>query len=178
MNNKLKPWHELLVGVVLLGVALVTQKSTSVVVGDPIFILSNIIILIAVVHAIIRGVKKIGRKGGVVDIKATTKDTANTILTSFLAIKEKHDYPVETSSDKLNVYAHVLSLRPGYTDDVIKRVLKEAHKLSVLKGEDKGISLNTLVFSIVVYEYTVDTRKNLTDSQMMEIDTTIGELFG
>lgn len=179
-NKKhIKAWQLFLIGLFFsVGARLVVGG----IVGSLFAILGDILIIISIVQAIVSGVKKLSSKsGGNADnsegIRATTEDTCNTILTSFLAIKEKYDHPIETPSDKLQMYTRILRLRPGYTDTEIKRVLEAAHKLSVQKGEEKGISLNTLIFSIIVYEYSTDIKKNLTFSQMSQIESAIKSTF-
>ena len=120
---------------------------------------------------------KTSEYGGDTGLKTTAQETANTLLHSFLAIKEKHNYPLATSTDKINVYTHVLSLRPGYTNSVIKKVLTDAHKFSIAKGEVQGISLNTLVLSVLIYEYAEDQNIQLNGRQLTVAETAIKEAF-
>lgn len=124
--------------------------------------------------AIVVGIKKLLNRNG---IKHTTQTTAEVMLTSFLAVKDKYKYPLETPADKIKIYTHVLSLRPGYTPAEIKKVLTEAAKLSQLKNESAGITLHTLVATIVTYEYVMDGKKDLTINQMKTIDSTLQRMF-
>ncbi len=124
--------------------------------------------------AIIVGIKKLLSRNG---IKHTTQATAEVMLTSFLAVKDKYNYPIETPTDKIKIYTHVLSLRPGYTPAEIKKVLTEADKLSKLKDEPSGITLHTLVATLVTYEHVMDGNGNLSIAQMKEIESTLRKMF-
>ena len=126
------------------------------------------------VVAIVVFIKKLINKGG---IENSTRSTAKTILTSFLAVKNKYNYPVETPADKVKIYSHVLKLRPGYTDTDIKELLEQAQGLSAIKGSTQGISLNTLVFLVVVREYVQDTNKRPTKEQLAKVESIIAEMF-
>lgn len=129
--------------------------------------------LVCLVLAIVGGIKKLfGGEG----IEKRTKSTARAMLSSFLAVRTKHNYSIESASDKIRVYTHVLKLR-NYSDDAIQELLSEATKISKAKGSTQGISLNTLVYVLVAHEYTMDTQKQLTELQLEQVDRILSEIY-
>jgi len=167
VKKNIKPYQLFLIGIVviLFGTYAINGVSGGVFVFAGLFLW--IVAIIGIASRLFNGP----------NIEKTTQATAKVILSSFLRITEKYQYPIESSSDKQKVYAHVLSLRHGYTDSVIKEVLGKAQEVSKLRGETKGISLNTLAFTIVVREYNLDTHKNLTKEQLNIIQSIIWKLF-
>lgn len=105
--------------------------------------------------------------------RGMAKSTTKTMLASLLAIKNKQNHPIESESDKLKLYAHVLALRPGYTTDDIADLLHQAQALSKVKGETKGTSFNTVVFVVVVKEFSQNGRRKPTEQQLSDIRSTI-----
>jgi len=166
MNKKLSPLVLLLLGLVI--------ASLGGNIGGALGVGLSFGGLACIVFAIIGGVNKLFGGGS---IESTTKATARAMATSFFALKSKYDYPIKTPSDKIKIYTEVLRLRPGYTDDVIKEVLRQSEKFSEIWGDTQGISLNTLVFVIVIREYNHDKRKMLTEDQMEKIRDTIDRVF-
>lgn len=166
MNRKLGPLVLFLLGLALLyfGGTIGGASGAGLSVGG----------FVCLVAAIIGGINKLFGGGS---IESTTKATARVMLTSFFGIKSKYNYPIETPSDKIKIYTEVLRLRPGYTDAVIVEVFKQSQELSEIWGDTKGISLNTLIFVIVIREYSIDTHKILTDEQRDKIRDTINKLF-
>ena len=128
--------------------------------------------LVCLVLAVIGGIKKLF---GSNSIEKRTKSTAR-MLSSFLAVRTKHNYSIESASDKIRVYTHVLKLR-NYSDEAIQGLISEATKISKAKGSTQGISLNTLVYVLVAHEYTMDTHKQLTELELEQVDRILSEVY-
>lgn len=167
MNKKLSPGILFLLSLVLLYFG-------GTLGGGAIGIALSIGGFVCLVFAIVGGIKKLFNSN---DIEQSTRGTAKVMLSSFLAVQRKHNYPLETAADKVRVYSHVLRLRPGYTPAVIKDVLTQAQELSDIKRSTQGISLNTLVFVMVVREYVLDTNKRPTEEQLAKVKTILNKMF-
>lgn len=166
MNKKLGPGLLLIFGLVLL-----YAGGTS---GGALGAGLSVGGLVCLVLGIVGGIKKLFK--GSDDIERRTRSTARAMLSSFLAVRTKHNYSIESASDKIRVYTHVLKLR-NYSDDAIKELIHEAKKISEAKGSTQGISLNTLVYVLVSREYVMDTHKELTEVQLERVDRILSEVY-
>ena len=166
MNKKLGPGLLLILGLVLL-----YAGGTS---GGALGAGLSVGGLVCLVLGIVSGVKKLFKGGD--NIEKRTRSTARAMLSSFLAVRTKHNYSIESASDKIRVYTHVLKLR-NYSDEATQEIISEATKISKAKGSTQGISLNTLVYVLVSREYTMDTRKELTEAQLEQVDRILSEIY-
>lgn len=165
MNKKLGPGMLILLALVLLylGGTISGALGAGLSVGG----------LVCLVLAVIGGFKKLF---GGDNIEKRTKSTARAMLSSFMAVRTKHNYSIESASDKIRVYTHVLKLR-NYSDEAIQELLDEAAEISKAKGSTQGISLNTLVYVLVAHEYKMDTQKHLTELQLEQVDRILSEIY-
>lgn len=166
MNKKLGPGSLLILGLVLLyaGGAVEGGLGVGPRAGG----------LVCLVLGIAGGIKKLFKGGD--GVEKRTRSTARAILSSFLLVRAKHNYPIESASDKIRIYTHILRLR-GYDDDAIKGLIHEAKKISEERDSVKGISLNTLVHVLVSHEYTKDTHKELTESQLERVNKILSQIY-
>ena len=158
MNKKLGPGSLLILGLVLLYAGGAVEGGLGV--GPS--------------AGIAGGIKKLFKGGD--GVEKRTRSTARAILSSFLLVRAKHNYPIESASDKIRIYTHILRLR-GYDDDAIKGLIHEAKKISEERDSVKGISLNTLVHVLVSHEYTKDTHKELTESQLERVNKILSQIY-
>ena len=166
MNKKLGPGSLLILSLVLLYTSGAVEGALGVGLG--------VGGLVCLVLGIVGGAKKLFKGGD--SIEKRTRSTARAILSSFLLVRAKHNYPIESASDKLRIYTHISRLRV-YDDDAIKGLIHEAKKISEERDSVKGISLNTLVHVLVSHEYTKDTHKDLTESQLERVNKILSQIY-
>ena len=166
MNKKLGPGSLLILGLVLLyaGGAVEGGLGVGPSAGG----------LVCLVLGIAGGAKKLFKGGD--SIEKRTRSTARAILSSFLLVRSECNYPIESPSDKIRIYTYILKIR-GYNDDAVKGLIHEAKKISEVRDSVKGISLNTLVHVLVSHEYTKDTHKKLTESQLEIVDRILSQIY-
>lgn len=100
------------------------------------------------------GIKSVPAHHGDNNLIPTTVDTTRVMLNSFVALREKYNYPISTTRDKLVIYRKILELRE-YTSRDIDLTLKKSQELSATWGE-KDISLTSVIFFIILQEYHID----------------------
>lgn len=166
MNKKLGPGLLLILGLVLL-----YAGGTS---GGALGVGLSVGGLVCVVLGVAGITRKLFKSDD--DIEKRTRSTARAMLSSFLVVRTKHNYSIESASDKIRIYTHVLKLR-NYSNDAIKELIHEAKEISEAKGSTQGISLNTLVFVLVAREYAMDTHQELTELQLEKVDRILSEVY-
>ena len=167
MNKKLGPGSLLILSLALLytGGAVEGALGVGLGVGG----------LVCLVLGIAGGIKKLFKGGD--SIEKRTRSTARAILSSFLLVRSECNYPIESPSDKIRIYTHILKIRGYNDDDAVKGLIHEAKKISEVRDSVKGISLNTLVHVLVSHEYTKDTHKELTESQLAIVDRILSQIY-
>ena len=169
MNNKLGPGLSLILGIVLL--------YTGGVSGGALGAGLSVGGLVCIVLAFVGGIKKLVKGSVGDDIESRTRSTARTLLASFLALRQKHNYSIESPTDKIKIYTHMLKLR-GYNHKAVEGLIEDAEKISAAKGATQGISLNTLVYTVVAFEYTTDTHKELSEIQLQKVNKILSKVYG
>ena len=137
MRVNLRPWQELVVGVALLLIGVAVQNNASMFVGSLIFILANVIILIAIAHKVISlfasGSPKVVRQ------------TCSTMISSYLLIKQR--YPEADSED---IYEKILNAR--YQDGAMVMQVAAKAKQNVGPVYFGKYNLRAATLASIVYE--------------------------
>lgn len=137
MKTNLAPWQELIIGIILLIIGIVVQNTASSFVGSLIFILANVIILIAVAHKVISLFTNKSLK--------VVRQTCSTMIDSFLMIKQK--YP---EADNEDIYEKILNAR--YQDGAIAMQVNAKAKQNVGPVYFKKYNLRAVTLAAIVYE--------------------------